>query len=99
MVSLTFGVESLTALLITKSARWGVSVALAVSLPASGSDWSLSVMVAVLVWASGLTTLAVTVRVALPPLRTEPTSHSPVAGVYDPWLGLSASYVRPAGNR
>ena len=42
----TLGVASLTVLVTSRSACWGVSVALAVLLPVFGSNWSASLMVA-----------------------------------------------------
>src|SRR5262249_11148030 len=56
-------------------------------------------MLAVLVWAAGLATVAVSVRVACAPLAREPTSQSPVAAVYVPWLGLAVTKAKPAGSR
>src|SRR5436309_1206444 len=99
MVSPRLGVELLTDLVITRLARWGVSVTLALLLPRLGSNWSPAVTTAVLVWVSGLTTVAMMIRVALPALATAPTSHSPVPGVYVPWLGMSVTNVSPVGNR
>ena len=81
MTSPTSGVASLTDFVRRRSACWGVSVALAVLLAVLGSSWSLSLIVAVLVCAAGLTTVAVRVRVAVPPPATAPTTHTPVPGV------------------
>src|SRR4051812_20959256 len=64
MTSPTLGVVSLTVLLIWRSDRWGVSVALAVLLPACGSNWSLWVMVATLVTGVATATRASRVSVA-----------------------------------
>src|SRR5438045_1257475 len=99
MVSPRLGAALLTDLVITRSARCGVSVALALSLPVLGSNWSRALTVAVFVWASGLSTVAVMIRVALPRLATAPTSHTPVPEVYVPWLGVLLTIVSPAGNR
>ena len=99
IVSPTFGVGSLTVLLTRRSACWGVSVALAVLLPWSGSNWSAALIVAVLVWASGLATVAVMVRVWGAAVVTVPTAQMPVAGSYVPWLGVDETKVTPAGSR
>ena len=49
IVSPTLGVGLLTVLVSARSACCGVSVALAVLLPVSGSNWSQALIVAVLV--------------------------------------------------
>src|SRR5688572_7087474 len=99
MVAPTVGVGLLIALVMPRSARCGVSVTLAWLLPVLGSNWSLSLTVAVLVRASALATVALSVKVALPRLARAPTSHTPVAGAYVPWLGVKPARVKPAGNR
>ena len=69
-VSPTLGVALLTVLVRARSACCGVSVALAVLLPVSGSNWSLWLMVAVLVCAVGLATRACDASAsAAPPSR------------------------------
>ena len=79
-MSPTLGVGLLTVLLTCRSACCGVSVALDVSLPVCGSNWSAAEMVAVLVCAAGLATVAVMVRVWLAEAATVPTVQTPVAG-------------------
>src|SRR5437764_1334736 len=79
-VSPTLGVALLTVLLTATSARCGVSVALALLLPAIGSNWSLWLTVAVFVWPVELTTRAVMVSVWAADGSMTPTSHTPVAG-------------------
>ncbi len=64
-----------------------------------GSNWSACVIVAVFVCELGLTTVAWTTSVAGEPTLTVPTLHSPVAGLYVPWLGVSETNDRPAGSR
>ena len=59
----TLGVASLTVFVTARSACCGVSVALAVLLAVFGSNWSAALTVAVLVWASGLSTVARIVKV------------------------------------
>src|SRR5262249_52466052 len=56
-------------------------------------------MLAVLVWAIGLTTVAVSVSVAFAPWARDPTFHRPDFAVYVPWLGAALTRVRPAGKR
>src|SRR5207302_9386833 len=77
-VSPTLGVGLLTVLVIAKSACCGVSMALLLLLPMLGSNWSAWLMAAVLVWALGLTTLALSSSVALPALFAVPTVQMPV---------------------
>ena len=80
IVSPTLGVGLLTVLVTARSACCGVSVALAVLLAVFGSNWSASPTVAVLVCATGLTTVAVIVRVCGVPGLTVPTVQTPVVG-------------------
>src|SRR5262249_20874774 len=80
-VSPTLGVASLTNFVRARSACCGVSAGLAGVLPASESNWSAALMRAVFVWVKGLTTVAVSVRVACAPLARDPTIHRPVAAV------------------
>src|SRR5262245_52054751 len=98
-MSPTFGRASLTALVSRRSARCGVSVAVAVLLVGTGSNWSLWVTVAVLVSATGLTTVAWMVRVALVAPASVPTVHRPVLLTYEPRLGTADTKLRPAGSR
>jgi hypothetical protein len=79
IVSPTLGVALLTVLVKARSACCGVTVALAVLLPAFGSNWSAWLMVAVLVWAVGLFTTAVTIRVCAAERPTVPTVQTPPA--------------------
>src|SRR4051812_27135863 len=79
MVSPTLGVASLTVFVTARSARCGVSVALAVLLLELGSNWSAAATVAVLVRASRLVTVAVIVKVCGLAGLTAPTSHVPAA--------------------
>jgi hypothetical protein len=79
MISPTLGVSSLTVLVTTRSACWGVSVTLALLLFGSGSNWSASPTVAVLVSGSSLSTRAVMINVSGLAVLTVPTSHKPVA--------------------
>src|SRR5262249_10059507 len=60
-VSPTLGVALLTALARARSACWGVSVALAMLLPGSGSNWSAALTAAAFVAGLELTTVAVSV--------------------------------------
>src|SRR5262245_16343603 len=76
----TLGVGLLTILLMTRSACCGVSPALAVLLPASGSNWSAALTVAVLVRAPGLTTRAARMSVRAPLVSTVPTVQIPLVG-------------------
>jgi hypothetical protein len=77
----TLGVGLLTDLAIARSACCGDSAALAVLFAVFGSGWSAAVMVAVLVWSSGLTTVATISSVNGVPTTTVPTSHSPLPSV------------------
>ena len=74
-LSPTFGVASLTVLLTARSARCGVSVALALLLPVTGSNWSEWEIVAVFVRASGETTRASIASVWGVVVVTVPTVH------------------------
>src|SRR5262249_37811458 len=98
-VSPTLGVGFLTDFLSARSACCGFSVALPLLLVGTGSNWSLWARVAVLVSGPGLSTRAVSVSVCAADGSIAPTSHSPVAAVYVPRLGLAASRVSPAGSR
>src|SRR5262245_66309617 len=93
MVSPTLGIGSLTILPTARSACCGDSVMPALLLPVFGSNWSLREMVARLVWAAVLETVAVIVNMAVTPLATAPTSHSPLPGAYVPWLGVAVAEV------
>src|SRR6516162_916381 len=53
-------------------------------------------MLAVFVWAVGLVTVAVRVRVWAADGLTVPTVHTPPE--YVPWLGVALTRVRPAGK-
>src|SRR5262249_58836736 len=99
IVSPTFGLELLTALVNTRSATCGVTVALAVLLPVTGSNWSAAETVDVLVAAAWPVTVALRTRVALAPTARVPTAHTPVAAVYVPRLGVADTKLRPAGRR
>ena len=79
IVSPTLGVGSLTVLVIARSDCCGVSVAPAVLLAVSGSNWSLWLMVAVFVLGSGLSTRAVKISVGAAVVTTSPTVQTPVA--------------------
>jgi hypothetical protein len=78
-VSPTLGVALLTVLVNARSACCGVTVALAVLLPVFGSNWSAWLMVAVLVWALGLATMALRIRVGAAEGATVPTVQTPPA--------------------
>ncbi len=69
----------LTVLVKPRSACSGVSVALPVLLPGSGSNWSEAVIVAVLVWGSGLSTRAFRISVRASEVVTVGMDHKPVA--------------------
>jgi hypothetical protein len=55
--------------------------------------------VAVLVWATGLATVAWRSRVCGVVVVTVPTLQAPVALLYVPWLGVADTKVSPAGSR
>src|SRR5262245_22042798 len=56
-------------------------------------------MRAVLVWAAGLTTVAVSVSVALAAPASVPTAHRPVPLSYEPRPGTADTKARPVGSR
>src|SRR6516225_7865964 len=95
-VSPTLGVGSFTVLARARSACCGITVALAVLLAVSGSNWSAWLIVAVFVSALGLTTRAVMVKVGTTERPTVPTVHTPAAK--DPWLGVALTRISPAGK-
>src|SRR5262245_52425811 len=78
MLSPTLGRALLTVLATARSARCGVSVALALLLAVLGSNCSAPAMVAVLVRAAELTTWAWRVNVAVADAATVPTVHRPL---------------------
>src|SRR5262245_30328890 len=98
MTSPTLGVALLTALLSCRSARWGVSVTLAVSLPGVGSNWSLWLTAAVLVVARGQETRALTGSRALPGPARVPTGHTPDALLEVPACVWALTKLRLAGT-
>src|SRR5262249_40597870 len=77
IVSPTLGTASLTLFATARSARWGVSVALAVLLAVFGSNWSEWPRKAVFVRGSGLATRAVRISVSEAPELTVPTPQIP----------------------
>src|SRR5438105_4458249 len=99
MMSPTLGVAVLTVLVTARSACCGVSMMLALLLPVSGSYWSARLTSAVLVCAAELTTRARICKVWGVAVETVPTFQRPVALLYDPWLGLADTKLRPAGSR
>src|SRR5581483_2729643 len=74
----TLGAALLTVLVIARSALCGVTGALSMLFVVSESNWSRWVMLTMFSWELGLTTVAVILNVAVPPLATLPTVHSPV---------------------
>src|SRR5262249_44010787 len=95
IVSPTLGVASLTDLATARSAWCGVSVALAVLFPGSGSNWSAWLIVAVFVCALALDTRAAMISVCGAAVDTVPTVHSPVVLLYVPALGAADTNVNP----
>src|SRR5262249_30143376 len=81
IVSPTFGRALLSVLARARSACVGVSVALALSLAVLASNWSLRVMLAVLVWASGLVTVARICSVCGAVVEMLPAFQIPVAAL------------------
>ena len=82
IVSPTLGVALLTVLVTARSACCGVSVALALLLAVSGSNWSAWLMVAVLVCGVGAVHRgAGSAASAATPWSTVPTVQSPDAGL------------------
>ena len=61
-----------------RPAAWGTSLTLVVLSRLDGSAWSLPLMVATTVWAAGLLTRAVILRVAVPPSARDGTVQTPV---------------------
>src|SRR5260370_395693 len=98
MASPTFGVALLTDLLTARSACCGVSMALALLLALSGSNWSLCKMSAVLIRVPELTTVARICRVCGTAVVTVPTFQTPVEAAYVPWLGVENRKDSPAGS-
>src|SRR5262245_22089905 len=78
MVSPTLGAGLLTVLVSARSACCGVSVALGLLLPGSGSNWSVWLMAAAFVWAVGLATVPRRRRVCGVVVVTVPTVQTPV---------------------
>src|SRR5262249_34392659 len=66
---------------------------------ALGSNWSLLLIEAVFVRASGLTTRAFSVSVAVVPLAMVATVHRPLTAAYVPLLAVALSSVSPEGSR
>ena len=106
-MSPTFGCGLSVCLVTARSAYFGVSVAVPVLLPGLESGSAEFVTVATFVWAAGIVftagarTVAVIVSVSafVGPVRTVPTSHTPVVWLYVPWLGVAERNVSPAvGN-
>ena len=98
-MSPTLGVGLLTVLASARSARCGVTTALAVLLAVLGSNWSAPVIVAVFVTEFGLATVPVKTRVCGTEVVTVPTFQRPVLIWYVPWLVAAETNDTPAGSR
>ena len=87
-VSPTFGVASSTVLVTDRSITCGVIVAVSVLFALVGSNWS-PLAVAELTFTPIVSTVTVSVSVAVAPLARSPTVHVPVESSNVPWVVVS----------
>src|SRR5256885_432847 len=98
-MSPTLGVGSSTDLVIRRSACRGVSGALALLLPVSGSNWSARLIDAVFACGLGLTTVTAMLNVCVAPEATVPIVQIPVVGSKAPAVARDDPKLTPAGRR